>query len=92
MNERLNAQRATRAERRGAQTRKRAGQRSNPEAGPTSDMAGETDIATTQDGPVEYPTLRALYAADERRKRSGEADYGVHSRASGSDERWSCPA
>ena len=31
-----------------------------------------------------YPTLEAYYAADERRLRSEECDYGVHWRLDGS--------
>ena len=30
-----------------------------------------------------YPTLEAYYAADELRRRSEEADYGVHWRLQG---------
>ena len=33
-----------------------------------------------------YPTLDAYYAADERRLRSEEADYGVHWRLDGKDD------
>ena len=35
-----------------------------------------------------YPTLEAYYAADERRRRSEEADYGVHWRFHGWEYRW----
>ncbi len=35
-----------------------------------------------------YPTLEAYYAADERRRRSEEADYGVHWRLHGWEYRW----
>ena len=35
-----------------------------------------------------YPTLDAYYAADERRLRSEEADYGVHWRLDGWEYRW----
>ena len=34
-------------------------------------------------GRAMYPTLDAYYAADERRLRSEEADYGVHWRPPG---------
>ena len=37
---------------------------------------------------VMYPTLDAYYAADERRLRSEECDYGVHWRLQGWDCRW----
>ena len=39
-------------------------------------------------GRAMYPTLDAYYAADERRLRSEEADYGVHWRLQGWDYRW----
>ena len=35
-----------------------------------------------------YPTLEAYYAADERRLRSEECDYGVHWRLKGWEHRW----
>ena len=35
-----------------------------------------------------YPTLEAYYAADERRRRNEEADYGVHWRLEGREHRW----
>ena len=35
-----------------------------------------------------YPTLDAYYAADERRLRSEECDYGVHWRLDGWEYRW----
>ena len=35
-----------------------------------------------------YPTLEAYYAADERRRRSEETDYGVHWRLHGWEYRW----
>ena len=35
-----------------------------------------------------YPTLEAYYAADERRLRSEECDYGVHWRLEGWEYRW----
>ena len=35
-----------------------------------------------------YPTLEAYYAADELRRRSEEADYGVHWRLHGWEYRW----
>ena len=35
-----------------------------------------------------YPTPEAYYAADERRLRSEECDYGVHWRLDGWQSRW----
>ena len=35
-----------------------------------------------------YPTLEAYYAADERRLRSEECNYGVHWRLDGWEYRW----
>ena len=35
-----------------------------------------------------YPSLEAYYAADERRLRSEECDYGVHWRLKGWEYRW----